>query len=188
LEQQLGAAELGLGCRLDRARAHPPRRMDLVPAVLRVRDPRADDLDPRSLRRYGDARTVVRDDLDDEVAAHAAVPVREQPLVARVWTEIDVNIAVVGLELHLRDRADRDPAAALHLQPLRVVDAGHWAAASAVGRGRGRGSAQAAGGDVEEEQNAENRRRPPHRPSVPAASRGRKSLFRTWARLGSTRT
>jgi hypothetical protein len=179
LEQQLGAPELGLGRRLDCAGAHPPRRVDLVPAVLRVGDPGADDLDARPLRGHGDARAVVRDDLDDEVAADAAVAVREQVLVAGIRPQVDVDIAVVRLEHHVGDRADRDPAAALDLQPLRVVDAGHGTAAAAVGRGRRRGPAQAAGGDVEEEENAENRRRPPHRPSVPAASRRRKSLLRT---------
>jgi hypothetical protein len=162
--------------------------MDLVPAMLRVGDPGADDLDPGALRRHDDARAVLRDDLDDEVPADAAVAVREQLLVAGVGTKIDVNVPVVGLELHMGDRSDRDPAAAFHLQPLRVVDAGHRAAAPAVGRWRRRGAAQAAGGDVEEEQNAEDRRRPPHRPSVPAGSGPRKSLFRTWARLRSART
>jgi hypothetical protein len=188
LEQQLGAPELGRGRRLDRARAHPPRRMDLVPAVLRVGDPGADDLDSGALRRHDDARAVLRDDLDHEVAADAAVPIRKQLLVAGVGTKIDVDVPVVGLELHVRHRSDRDSAAALHLQPLRVVDAGHRASAAAVRRGRRRGAAQAAGGDVEEEQNAEDRRRPPHRPSVPAGSCRRKSLFRTWARLRSART
>jgi hypothetical protein len=153
--------------------------VDLVPAVLRVGDPRADDLDPRSLGRHGDARAVLRDDLDDEVPAHAAVPVREQVLVAGVGAKVDVDVPVVGLELDVRDRPDRDPAAALHLQPLWVIDAGHRAAAAAVGRGRGGRAAEAAGGDVEEEQNAEDSRRSPHRPSVPAGLRRRKSLFGT---------
>jgi hypothetical protein len=159
--------------------------MDLVPAVLRVGDPGADDLDPRALGRDGDARAVLRDDLDDEVAPDAAVPVREQVLVAGVGAQVDVDVPVVGLELDVRDRSDRDPAAALHLQPLRVVDAGHRAAATAVGRGGRRGAVQAARGDVEDEQDAENHRRPLHRPSVPAACRRRKSLLRTCQSAGA---
>ena len=98
--------------------------MDLVPAVLRVGDPGPDDLDARALRRHGDARAILRDDLDDEVAANAVVPVREQALVARIGPEVDVDVAVVRFEPDVRDGADRDPAAALHLQPLLVVDAG----------------------------------------------------------------
>jgi len=188
LEQQLGSSQLGRGRRLDRACAHPPGRVNLVPAVLRVGDPRANDLDPRALGRHGDPRAVVGDDLDDEVAADAVVAVRKQALVARIWAEVDVDVAVVGLELDVRDRADRDPATALHLQPLRVVDACRRASAAAVRRGRGGRPAEAAGGDVEEEQNPEDRRRPPHRPRVPAAPRSRKSLFRTWARIASART
>ena len=41
--------------------------------------------------------------------------VREQLFVAGIRAEVDVNVSVVGLELDVRDRPDRDPAAALHL-------------------------------------------------------------------------
>jgi len=160
--------------------------VDLVPAVLRVGHPRPDDLDPRPLRRHRDPRAVVRDDLDDEVAADASVAIGEEPLVAGIGAEVDVDVAVVGLELDVRDRPDCDAAAALHLEPLRVVDAGRRAAAAAVGRGRRGWAAQAARGHVEEDQNAEDRRRPPHRSRVPAGRRRRKSLFGTCLGLGYT--
>jgi hypothetical protein len=52
--------------------------MDLVPAVRRVLDPGADDLDSGALLGDGDPRAVLRDDLDDEVAADPVIPVREQ--------------------------------------------------------------------------------------------------------------
>jgi hypothetical protein len=153
--------------------------VDLVPAVLRVGDPRADDLDASAFGRNRDARAVLRDDLDDEVAADACIPVRKEQLVPGIGAQVDVDVPVVGLEPDVRHRPDRDAAAALHLQPLRVVDARHRAAAAAVRRGRHSRAAEAAGGDVEEEQNAEERRRPSHRPSVPAGRRRRKSLFGT---------
>ena len=184
MEQQLGASQLGRRRRFDRPRAHPPGRMDLVPAVLRIGDPRPDDLDPRAFGRHRDPRTVLRNDLDDEVAANPAVAVGEQALVAWIEPKVDVDVAVVGLELDVGDGADRDPAAALHLQALRVVDARERAAAAAVRRGRRGRPAQAVSRDAEDEQNAENRPRPPHRPRVPASSRGRKSLFRTPLRAG----
>jgi len=152
--------------------------------VLRVGDPWADDLDSRALGRHRDARAVLRDDLDDEVAADAVVAVREQMLVAGIGAEVDVDVAVVGLEPHVRDRPDRDAAAAFYLQALRVVHARHWAAAAAVGRGRRARSPQAAGGDIEEERNGDERRGPAHRPRVPAAARHRKSLFGTCLRAG----
>ena len=183
MQQELGAAELGCRGGLDSAGAHPPRWVDLVPAVLHVRDPGADDLDPRAFRGDGDARPVLRDDLDDEVVADLCIPVCEQALVARIRPQVDVHVAVVGLELDLPHRPDRDPAAALHLQPLWVVDAGERAAAAAVGRGRGSVAAEGHGGDVKQEQEAENHRRAPHLPSVPAASRRRKSHF--WTRPGA---
>src|SRR5205085_9326559 len=132
LQEQLDAAELGRRSRLDRTGADPPGGMDLVPAVLGVVDPRADDLDPRALLRDGDPRAVLRDDLDDEVAADAIVPVGEQLFIRRVEMKIDVDVAVVLLEFHLVDGSDRDAAAALHDQSLRVVDAGQRPAPEAV--------------------------------------------------------
>jgi hypothetical protein len=159
--------------------------MDLVPAVLGVAHPRPDHFDSGALGRHRDARAVLRNDFDHEVAADPRVPVREKALIAGIRPEVDVDVPVVGLELDVRDRSDRDPAAALHLQPLRVVDAGHRAAATAVGRGGRRGAVQAARGDVEDEQDAENHRRPLHRPSVPAACRRRKSLLRTCQSAGA---
>src|SRR5438034_10456820 len=66
LQEKLRPPQLLGGRRLDRARAHPPGRMDLVPAVLGVFDPRADHLDARSLLGDGDARAVLWDDLHHE--------------------------------------------------------------------------------------------------------------------------
>src|ERR671930_1184707 len=97
--------------------------MDLVPAVLGVLDPRPDHLDARALRRKPDPRAILRDHLDDEVAADALVPVGKELLLARIEPQVDVDVAVVLLELDLPDDADRDAAAALHVQALRVVDA-----------------------------------------------------------------
>src|SRR5205814_2422 len=93
--------------------------MDLVPAVRGVLDPGPDDLDPRALLGDGDARAVLRNDLHDEVPADPRMAVREPLPVARVGTDLDVDVAVVFLELQLPDRPDRDAAAALHDQTLR---------------------------------------------------------------------
>src|SRR5215210_4835666 len=152
LQQKLGTAELEWRGRLDPAGADPPCGMDLVPAMLRVCDPWADDLDPRALGGNGYARTVVRDHLDDQVAADPLVAAVQELLVARVEPKIDVQIAVVGLELNLADRADGDRTAALHVQALRVVDAGQRVAPAAVRRGRRDVPLQAARGGTRGEE------------------------------------
>ena len=120
----------------------PPRGMDLGPAVRRVPHLRPDDGDARA--RVGNRHdgAVLRDHLDDEVAVAGAQP--------------DVDVAVELLELHLRHDAGRDRAALLHLEPLRVVDAGERRAAAAVRRRRRRG---VRADEQQQEQRAERLRR-----------------------------
>src|SRR5919201_5699500 len=74
LQEKLRAPQLLVGGGLNGAGADPQRRMNLVPAVLGVFDPRAHDLDSRALVRDGHPGAVLGDDLDDEVAADAVVP------------------------------------------------------------------------------------------------------------------
>src|SRR5215207_198878 len=179
LKQTLRAAKLKGRGRLDPARADPPCGMNLVPSMLRVGDPRADDLDPRALRGNGYARAVVWDHLDDQVAADPLVAVVQELLVAPVEPEIDVQVAVVNLELNLSNRADGDRTAALHVQTLRVVDARERVAATAVRRGQRDVPLQAARSGARGEKKAEERRRPTHGPRVPVPPPRRKSLFGT---------
>ena len=169
---------------LDSAGTDPPCRMDLVPTVLSVGHPRADDLDPRALGRNRDARAVVRDHLDDQVSADPLVAVVEQLFVAGIEAKIEMEVAVVGLGPDLPDRPDHDGAAALHVQALRVVDAGERVPAAAVRRGRGDLPLQAACGGAAGEEDRQNHRRPAHGSRVPVPARARKSLFGT--RLEST--
>src|SRR5512133_2604243 len=123
LQQELHGTELGGRGRLDPACTDPPGRVDLVPAVLAVLHPGPDDLDALALVRHRDSRAVLRDQLDDEVAADPGVALSEEPFVAGVESQVDVDVAVVLLENDLADRADDDPATASDPQPLRVVDA-----------------------------------------------------------------
>jgi len=150
--------------------------MDLVPAVLVVLDPGADDLDARAFLGHRHARPVERDHLDDEVAADSVVAVGEQRGIVR--PQIDVHVTVVGLEDDLAHGPDRDPAAALHAQARGVVDAGQRVPAAAVRRGRRDLPPQGAGRRAADEEDADHRRGSSHPTSVPAAGPRRKSLFR----------
>ena len=76
-EQPVDAAQLGRRGRLDCTGADPPGRVDLVPAVRSVVDPRADDLDSLSDLRNQDPGAVPGDDLDDERPADPRVAGRE---------------------------------------------------------------------------------------------------------------
>src|SRR5205814_7405782 len=142
------------------------------------------DLDPRALRGHRDLQAVLRDDLDDEALA----VVGEKVLVARVGPQVDVDVAVKGFELDLVDSADRYPAAALHSQPLRVVDAGQRVAAATVGRGERDLAPEAARGCAAGEEEGENDGRAAHPSRVPAPGCARKSLFRTRLESSATRT
>ena len=129
-----------------------PRGVDLHPAVFLVLDPRPDDRHVRARLRHADEHAVLRDDLDDKAAADLVVAAVDEPRVVR--REVDVDVAVEVLELHLPDDAGRNAAARANAQPLRVVDAGEDVAAAAVRRRqrrsvaaqrarRGRGSSRA---------------------------------------------
>src|SRR3954452_10254418 len=110
--------------RNDAARGDPPRGVDLGPAVSGVPDLRTHDGDARA--RFGNRHrdAVLRDHFDDQLAF--------------TRPQRDVDVAVELLELHLRDEARRDRAALLHLEPLRVIDAGERGATAAIRRGRRR--------------------------------------------------
>src|SRR5205085_7519551 len=116
-EEPVGAAQLVCRGRLERAGADPPSRVDLVPAVSRVVDPRADHLDSLPDLRNQHARAVPGNDLDDQRAVDPRVARREQPFQAAIEPQLDVYVAVIELGLDLLDGSDRNATAALHLQP-----------------------------------------------------------------------
>src|SRR5919201_2127622 len=172
-EQVANPCELARRGRLDPARADPPGRVDLEPAVLEVVDPRSDDGYALAFRRHGDSRASLRDDLHDECAADPVVAVRHKLVAVAVGPEQDVNVAVVLLELDALDDAAGDATAALHLQPVRVVDARERFAAAAVRRRRRRRASERAAGEDEREE--EECGRPAHVPSLPTRPGARKT-------------
>src|SRR5690348_460809 len=97
--------------------------MDLVPAVRGVVDPGADHLDPLPDLGDRDARAIPGDDLENQVAPDAAIARREQAVLPGVEPKLEVDVTVVELWLDPLDCAGGNPAAALHLEPFRVVDA-----------------------------------------------------------------
>jgi hypothetical protein len=108
--------------------------MDLAPAVRRVLDPGPDDDDSRADVGNGNDAAVLRNDLDHEIASAPVVAVQEEPPVALVEPKVDVDVAVIGLELDPFHGAAGQSATAPHLETLRVVYAGEWVPAPAVGR------------------------------------------------------
>src|SRR4051794_13493435 len=143
-QQPIDPPQLVLRGGLQGPGADPPGGVNLVPAVRRVVHPRADDFDSRPDLGYEHATAVPRDDLDDQRPVDALIAASEQFLLAGVEPDLDVEVAVVQLRFHLLDDADRDAAAAFHLQPLRVVDADERRAGAAMGRGRRDGTTKRA--------------------------------------------
>src|SRR6266545_3420559 len=147
------ALQLAGRSRDDPARADPPRWVDLTPAVGLVVDPWTDDCDRRADLRDRHLRAVLRDHLHDEVAADLVIAVRQEVPRRVVRPEVDVDVPIERLELDLLHDAACHRAPALHVQPLRVVDAHQRVAGSAVRGGwwRRRGRVdRAAGGDRNE--------------------------------------